>query len=129
MTSAASETSSMNGHIILVSKMVSAVLSGGQLHQVRTSTSWGAKMIPRSVTTLMKTAVSVAILFASRQAESSPSFAIFPENVVMKAVESAPSANKSRNKLGSRNAIKNRSEERRVGKECRYRRSTKHRKI
>ena len=99
----------MNGHIILVSKMVSAVLSGGQLHHVRTSTSWGAKMIPTSVITLMKTAVSVAILFASRQADSSPSFAIFPENVVMKAVESAPSANKSRNKLGSRNAIKNAS--------------------
>ena len=109
MTSAASETSSMNGHMIRVSKMVSSVLSGGQLHHVSRSTSCGAKMMPSSVTTLMKTAVSVATLFASRQADSSPSVAIFPENVVMKAVERAPSANRSRNKFGRRNAIKNAS--------------------
>ena len=62
---------------------------------------------PRMAT--VKTAVKVATLFASRQADPSPSFAIFREKVVMKAVESAPSANKSRNKLGSRNAIKNAS--------------------
>ena len=66
-------------------------------------------MIPRSVTTLMKTAVNVATLFARRHADSSPSFAIFPEKVVIKAVERAPSANKSRNKFGRRNAIKNAS--------------------
>src|SRR5881227_3678540 len=96
----------MNGHMILVSKTVSSVLSGGQLHHVKRSTSCGAKTIPRSVTTLMKTAVSVATLLASRQADSSPSVAIFPEKVVMKAVERAPSANKSRNKFGNRKAIK-----------------------
>src|SRR5438309_3160892 len=96
----------MNGHIILVSQMVSSVLSGGQLHHVSRSTSCGAKTMPRSVTTLIKTAVSVATLLASRQADSSPSVAIFPENVVIKAVERAPSANKSRNKFGSRKAIK-----------------------
>src|SRR5438552_15684496 len=96
----------MNGHIILVSKMVSSVLSAGQLHHVSRSTSCGAKTMPRSVTTLMKTAVSVATLLASRQAGSSPSVAIFPEKVVMKAVERAPSANKSRNKFGNRKAIK-----------------------
>src|SRR5207237_7684165 len=49
---------------------------------------------------------SVATLLASRQADSSPSVAIFPENVVTKAVERAPSANKSRKRFGSRKAIK-----------------------
>src|SRR5438876_9883576 len=106
ITSAASETSSMNGHIILVSQMVSSVLSGGQLHHVSRSTNCGAKTMPRSVTTPMKTAVSVATLLASRQADSSPSVALFPENVVLKAVERAPAANKSRNKFGNREAIK-----------------------
>ena len=57
----------------------------------------------------MKTTVSVATLFASRHAELSPSVAIFFENVVMKAVERAPSAKRSRNIFGTRNAIKNAS--------------------
>ena len=85
----------MKGHIIRVSKIVSAVLSGGQLPHVRRSTSCGAKRMPSSVTTLMKTAVSVATLFASRQADSVPFDGDFSENVVMNAVESAPSANRS----------------------------------
>src|SRR6266542_37391 len=109
ITSAASETSNMNGHMIRVSKIVSAVLSGDQLPHVNRSTSCGANRIPTSVTALMKTAVSVATLFASRHADSSPSTAIFCENVVMKAVDSAPSANKSRSKFGNRNAIRNAS--------------------
>ena len=109
MTSAARETRNMNGHMIRVSEIVSAVLSGGQLHHVSKSTNCGAKMIPSSVAALMKAAVSVTTLFASRHADSSPSVAIFFENVVMNAVESAPSANRSRNKFGSRNAIKNAS--------------------
>ena len=54
----------------------------------------------------MKTAVSVATLLARRQAASSPSVAIFFENVVMNAVESAPSANRSRNRFGRRKAIR-----------------------
>ena len=109
ITSAASETSSMNGHMIRVSKTVSAVLSGDQLPHVRRSTSCGANTMPSTVTALMKTAVSVATLLASRHADWSPSIAIFFENVVMKAVESAPSANRSRNRFGNRNAIKNAS--------------------
>ena len=106
ITNAASDTSSMNGHMIRVSKIVSAVLSGDQAPHVKSSTSWGANTMPSTVTALMKTAVSVATLFASRQADWSPSMAIFFENVVMKAVESAPSANKSRSKFGNRNAIR-----------------------
>src|SRR5437667_5326744 len=106
ITSAASDTSSMNGHIIRVSKIVSAVLSGDQAPQVKSSTNCGANTMPSNVTALMNTAVSVATLFARRHADGSPSTAIFFENVVMNAVESAPSANKSRNKFGNRNAIK-----------------------
>src|SRR5437763_16261005 len=102
ITNAASDTSNMNGHMMRVSKIVSAVLSGDQLPHVKRSTSCGANTIPSSVTTLMKTAVSVATLFARRHTDSSPSTAIFFENVVMNAVDS-------------------RSEERRVGKECGYR--------
>src|SRR2546430_17461308 len=94
ITRAASETSSMKGHIILVSQMVSSVLSGGQLHHVSRSTNCGAKTMPRSVTALMKTAVSVATLFGSRQGDSSPSGALFPENEGRKAVERGPLANK-----------------------------------
>ena len=109
ITSAASDTRSMNGHMIRVSRTVSAVLSGDQLPHVNRSTSCGANTMPSTVTALMKTAVSVATLLASRQADWSPSMAIFFENVVMKAVESAPSANKSRNRFGKRNAIKNAS--------------------
>src|SRR5438046_1810883 len=54
----------------------------------------------------MKTTVRVATLLARRHAESSPSVAIFFENVVMNAVESAPSAKRSRNMLGTRKAIR-----------------------
>src|SRR3954454_23519427 len=63
-------------------------------------------MIPSSVTPLMKITVRVATLFARRQADSSPSVAIFLEKVVMNAVERAPSAKRSRNMLGTRNAIR-----------------------
>src|SRR4029077_8966478 len=109
ITNAASETSNMNGHMMRVSKIVSAVLSGDQLPHVKRSTSCGANTMPSNVTTLMKTAVSVATLFARRHADSSPSTAIFFENVVMNAVDSAPSANKSRSRFGNRNAIRNAS--------------------
>src|SRR3954470_8999424 len=62
--------------------------------------------MPRSVTALIKTAVSVATLLASCHADSSPSVAIFLEKVVMNAVDNAPSANRSRNRFGTRNAIR-----------------------
>ena len=99
----------MNGHMTRVRSTVSAVLSGDQLHHVMMSMSCGANRIPSSVTMLMNTAVSVATLFASSHADSSPRVAMRFENVVMNAVESAPSANKSRNKFGTRNAIRNAS--------------------
>src|SRR6266704_2542666 len=109
ITNAASDTSSMNGHMIRVSKIVSSVLSGDQLPHVNSSTSCGANTMPSNVTALMNTAVSVATLFARRHADSSPSTAIFFANVVINAVERAPSAKRSRSKFGNRNAIKNAS--------------------
>ena len=48
--------------------------------------------------------VSVATLLASRQAAPSPSRAMVLLKVVTKAVESAPSANRSRSRFGMRNA-------------------------
>ena len=50
MTSAASETSRMNGHMIRVSKIVSAVFSGDQNQAQNGSHRCGAKMIPSTVT-------------------------------------------------------------------------------
>ena len=98
----------MNGHMIRVSRMVVAILSAAQFPAIKWI-SCGAKMIPSSVTALMKTAVTVATLFPSRQADSSPSVAIFFENVVINAVESAPSAKRSRSRFGTRKANKNAS--------------------
>ena len=69
ITNAASETSSMNGHMIRVSRIVSSVLSGDQLPQVNSSTNCGANTMPSNVITLMNTAVSVATLFAKRHAD------------------------------------------------------------
>src|SRR3984893_4886408 len=89
--------------------MVRAVFSGDQLHHVITPMSCGAKTMPSNVIALMKTAVRVATLLARLQADSSPSVAIFFENVVINAVESAPSAKRSRNMFGTRNAIRNAS--------------------
>ena len=109
MASAASDTSKMKGHMTRVSKIVSSVFSGDQLHHVNTPTSCGANAMPSRVTALMKIAVRVATLLAKSHADSSPSVAIFCENVVMKAVESAPSAKRSRNMFGKRNAIRNAS--------------------
>ena len=66
-------------------------------------------MIPSTVIALMKTSVRVATLLASRQADWSPSVAMRRENVVTNAVESAPSAKRSRNMFGARNAVRNAS--------------------
>ena len=71
--------------------------------------SWLEKTTPSSVSALITTSVSVPILFASRHAGSSPPVAIFLENVVTNAVESAPSANRSRSRFGARNAVMNMS--------------------
>src|SRR5438132_13731799 len=91
ITNAASETSHMNAHLMRVSKIVSADLSGDQLHHVKRSTSCGANTMPSSVTMLMKTAVRVATVFPRRHADASASTAIFLEHVGMNAMQRAPS--------------------------------------
>ena len=58
---------------------------------------------------LKVTAASVLTLFASRHAAALPSVAVVRVNTVTKAVESAPSANRSRSRLGIRKAIVNAS--------------------
>ena len=108
ITSAASDTSRMKGNMIRVSTTVSSAFSAGK-PGARMSMSTGAKTTPSSETALMKTSVSVATLLARSQAERSPSVAMRRENVVTNAVESAPSAKRSRNILGARNAVRNAS--------------------
>ena len=112
ITSAASETSRMNGYITRTIVTVSAISCGivdpvalsPRASEVSKSTIHGAASMPASVTRLMKTAASVIILFASAQADSSPSDFSFLENVVTNACDSAPSANRSRSRLGTRKA-------------------------
>jgi hypothetical protein len=60
--------------------------------------------MPARVIAPMTTIVSVPMRFARRQADSCPSVAILREKTVTKAVESAPSANRSRSRFGIRNA-------------------------
>ena len=108
ITSAASDTSKMKGNMIRVSNTVSAAFSAGK-PGARMSMSTGANTTPSSEIALMKTSVSVATLLARSQAERSPSVAMRRENVVTNAVESAPSAKRSRNMLGARNAVRNAS--------------------
>ena len=105
IASAASETSRMNGNITRVSETVSSNLPGTAWNPpLRTCVSNGETSIPSRTMPVMKTRVSVAILLAKRQADASPSTWIFLEKVVMNAVERAPSANRSRNRLGAWNA-------------------------
>src|SRR4051812_43069984 len=66
-------------------------------------------MIPSSVQRLRTITAIVATLFASRQADPSPSVAIVLEKVVTNAVDKAPSAKRSRSRFGRRNAALNAS--------------------
>jgi hypothetical protein len=82
---------------------VSAAFCGSK-PGANTATSCGEKTMPAMQMPPRTTAVSVVTLFASRQAASSPLRVIVLLNVVTKAVDSAPSANKSRSRFGMRNA-------------------------
>ena len=105
ITSAASETSRMKGYMICVSWIVRAAFSAGK-PGARKPMNGAANITPRRVRRLMKTVVRVAILEASFQADASPSVAIRWEKTVTKAVERAPSAKRSRNKLGALKAVR-----------------------
>src|SRR6266852_3906682 len=108
ITSAASDTRRMKGNMMRVSKTVSSAFSMGK-PGARMLMRTGAKMTPSSETALIKTSVRVATLLARFHADLSPSVAIRWEKVVTNAVESAPSAKRSRNILGARNAVRNAS--------------------
>ena len=105
ITSAASDTIKMNGYMIRVSSMVKAA-SCGSNPGARRFTSGAAKMMPSRLTALIKTVASVSILEASAHAAAEPSFSSFWEKTVMKAVESAPSAKRSRRRFGNRKAMR-----------------------
>ena len=106
MTCAPSETSRMKGNMICASSTVSCNFSGSCLNPVTViESSTGARSMPPTAMIEIPTMSSEPTLFASRQAAGSPSVAIFLEKVVMNAVESAPSAKRSRSRFGVLNAI------------------------
>src|SRR5262252_291001 len=108
MTSAASDTSRMKGHMIRVRVTVSAALAGSK-PGASSATSHGAERIPSTVIALRVTTVSVATLLARRQA-AAPSWRVTVRvKTVTNAVERAPSANKSRSRFGMRKAMVNAS--------------------
>ena len=108
MVNAASETSRMNGYMIRSSTVVKAT-SSAENPGACSRTSASAKMMPSSTIPLMKIATSVVTLLASFQAAASPSVAIFWLKTVTNAVDSAPSAKRSRNRFGMRKAIRKES--------------------
>ena len=66
----------------------------------------GAKIQPMMQIRLSKIINAVATRFDRRKASSSPLICCTCVNVVTKAADSAPSANRSRSKLGIRNAVR-----------------------
>src|SRR4051812_29746054 len=94
----------MKGYMMRVRVIVSSAFSPSN-PGARTCTSHGAVMIPTIVIELSTMTVIVATLFASFHAALSPSVAMVLVNVVMNEVDRAPSANRSRRRLGMRKAI------------------------
>ena len=108
ITKADRDTNKINGNIICVSRTVSAAFSSAK-PPARTSTKEGASSTPMSTTKLSTTVANVAILLASAHAEASSPVVVFLEKTVTNAVDNAPSAKRSRNRFGMRNATLNAS--------------------
>ncbi len=108
MTSAASDTSRMKGNMMRVSCTVSAALSAPK-PGAKAATSSVENTIPAMHRRPNTTVVKVATLFASRHAAPSPPRAMVLLKVATNAVDNAPSANRSRSRLGMRNAAVNAS--------------------
>src|SRR6266404_342282 len=108
MTKAAMDTMTMKGNMIRVSCAVRAAFSGPNPGANR-PTSCDENTMPARHIDPRTTRVNVATLFASRHAASSPLRAMVLVNVVTNAVDSAPSANRSRSRFGMRNAAVNAS--------------------
>ena len=103
MTSAASDTSRMNGNMMRVSVTVNAALAGAK-PGASVATSCGEYTMPNRHSRPKMMAASVAILLASAQAAASLLRAAVLLKVVTNAVDRAPSANRSRNRFGMRKA-------------------------
>src|ERR1700688_1034032 len=108
MTKAAMDTMTMNGNMIRVSCAVRAAFSGPN-PGANSPTSCDENSMPATHIEPKTTRVNVATLFASRHAAASSLRAMVLLNVVTNAVDSAPSANRSRNRFGMRNAAVNAS--------------------
>ena len=103
MASAAKDTNKMNGNMIRVRCAVNAAFCGSKPGTMA-ATRESAKTMPTMQMMPSTTAVMVATLLAKRQAAASPPRAMVLLNTVTNAVDSAPSANRSRSRFGMRNA-------------------------
>ena len=103
MTKAVIETTAMKGYMICASQ-VHRTLADSSHPGFNRRMIHGASATPATATMLMKHKDSVSILRPKIHAASSFSVFILRENVVTKAVDSAPSANKSRSMFGVANA-------------------------
>jgi len=105
ITSAVRDTMVMKGYMICASHTPSATLLSSFQPSVSSGKISGASAVPAAATIVMKQSERDIIFRPKAHAASSPSILIFFENVVTKAVESAPSAKRSRSMFGVRKAM------------------------
>ena len=107
ITAAASETKRMNGNITRVRLTASSNLPGTLWKpKLVTSTISGAPMMATTETTPMMKIIALRVRLASCQAGASPSLSQMRVKRAVKAVESEPSAKRSRSRLGIWNAAR-----------------------
>src|SRR5579885_3081270 len=110
MACAASATSSRNGNMMRVMVTASSNFPGtAEKPGANRRTSAGAKIMPAAHRLPTSTISAVATRFARRAASALPRVARYSVKVGTKALESAPSANRSRVRLGMRNPSMNAS--------------------
>ena len=100
ITKAVMETMVMNGYMICTRVVQSFKLTSLSQPGFKRRTNQGANATPAIAMTAMKQSESASIFLPSAHAASSPSFLIFFVKVVTKAVDRAPSANRSRSMFG-----------------------------
>ena len=110
MATAESETSRRKGIITRVSPAVTPANSPNP--GAVTATTWSAQAIPASTSAPTTTSTSETTVPASRHASSGPRLRRASAKVGTKALESAPSAKRSRSRLGRRNATTKASDHR-----------------
>ena len=105
ITAAASDTNRMKGNRIRVSRTASSNFPGTWWKpKLVTSTMAGAKTIAATQMIPIRKIIALRIRLARSHAGRSPSFSQVAVNIVVKATDRAPSANRSRSRLGMRNA-------------------------